>query len=268
MIASPGDVAEERNIARQTIHDWNDVNSKRSGVVLTAVGWDSHASPELGARPQHLINTRVLEDCDLLIGIFWTRLGTPTGKAASGTLEEIEEHVAAGKPALIYFSDKPVVPQSVDVEQLELVKKVRAALREKGLVDSYDNYEEFRHKLGKHLQICLHKNEYVQQLLALAPEEVEEEKAVTQSPKLTAEARDLLKAASQDEHGSILRVEYIGGQQIQAGGRTFGAESRREFAKWEGALSELTEAGYVAAKGYRGEIYELTHTGWELADRL
>jgi len=81
MIASPGDVAEEREITRSVIHDWNDVNSQRSKVMLAAVGWDSHSSPELGERPQELINKRILKDCHILVGVFWTRLGTPTGNS-------------------------------------------------------------------------------------------------------------------------------------------------------------------------------------------
>jgi hypothetical protein len=31
-----------------------------------------------------------VESGDILMGVFWTRLGTPTGKAPSGTVEEIE----------------------------------------------------------------------------------------------------------------------------------------------------------------------------------
>ncbi|MCA9458221.1 MAG: hypothetical protein KC587_16265, partial [Nitrospira sp.] len=117
MIASPGDVNDERDIVRRVIHDWNDVNAQRSKIMLAAVGWESHSSPELGERPQELINKRILKDCDILVGVFWTRLGTPTGKSLSGTVEEIEEHVAVGKPAMIYFSSKPVELDSVDLDQ-------------------------------------------------------------------------------------------------------------------------------------------------------
>ncbi len=130
MIASPGDVAEEREIARKVIHDWNDVNSQRSKVMLAAVGWDSHSSPELGERPQELINKRILKDCDILVGVFWSRLGTPTGKSNSGTIEEIEEHVAAGKPAMIYFSSRPVEPNSVDPDQYNQVKDIQKKMAE------------------------------------------------------------------------------------------------------------------------------------------
>src|SRR5215217_949238 len=94
MLASPGDVGDEREIIRQVIHEWNAVHFPREKAVLMPIGWETHSSPELGGRPQGMINERLLKHCDLLVGILSTRLGTPTGEAASGTVEEIERHCA------------------------------------------------------------------------------------------------------------------------------------------------------------------------------
>src|SRR5438552_9179076 len=114
MIASPGDVELERSIVREVVSDWNAANSAARAMVLQPVGWETHSAPAMGDRPQSIINKQVLQKSDLLIAMFWTRLGTPTGAAPSGTVEEIEEHVKAGKPAMIYFSSAPVRPDSVD----------------------------------------------------------------------------------------------------------------------------------------------------------
>jgi hypothetical protein len=119
MIASPSDVGPEREAVRNLIHEWNAIHSEKEDIVLLPVGWESHSSPTMGDRPQAIINKQVLADCDLLIAVFWTRLGSPPGKAHSGTVEEIEEHLQAGKPAMIYFSAAPVVPESVDRQQYE-----------------------------------------------------------------------------------------------------------------------------------------------------
>jgi hypothetical protein len=277
MIASPGDVAEEREIARSVIHDWNDVNSQRSKVMLAAVGWDTHSSPELGERPQELINKRILKDCDILVGVFWTRLGTPTGKSPSGTVEEIEEHVAAGKPAMIYFSSRPVEPDSVDLEQYKQVKEILKKWQQQGLIETYDNVEQFRQKLSKQLQ--LNKNEYLRNILESPNTDSstsnvspvpEVTPAFPEKPKfdLSKEEAALLKAAASDENGVIMRMEYVGGQQIQAGKDTFGEENRREFSRWDGALRNLQSKGLVVGRGYKGEIFELTHEGWSVADAL
>lgn len=56
MIASPVDVASERNIVREVIHEWNAVHSRVRKIVLLPVGWESHSSPEMGSRPQEIIN--------------------------------------------------------------------------------------------------------------------------------------------------------------------------------------------------------------------
>jgi len=272
MIASPGDVSEEQDIIREVIHDWNDINAAASKTMLSAVGWETHSSPELGARPQELINSRILKDCDLLVGVFWTRLGTPTGKAESGTVEEIEEHIKAGKPAMIYFSSRPVAPESIDSDQYAAVQKFKERCRELGLIEQFDNYYEFRSKFSKQLQITLAKNEYLKSLVTEQSElssklnvhnNLEESRY-----SLSDEAIVLLKAAAQHDDGTILKNAYLGGKHIQAGGQQFGRESSRESAKWENALDELINEGLVVARGYKDQVFELTHQGWTLADKL
>ncbi|HEY2170017.1 MAG TPA: DUF4062 domain-containing protein, partial [Candidatus Angelobacter sp.] len=132
MIASPGDVQPERQTARDVIHEWNDTYAHQR-VVLLPMGWESHSSPEMGDRPQAIINQQLLNQCDLLVAIFWTRLGTATGEAASGTVEEITKHVAAGKPAMVYFSKSPIEPGRINREQYDAVLEYQAECRKNGL---------------------------------------------------------------------------------------------------------------------------------------
>ena len=272
MIASPGDVADERELIRSIIHDWNDVNAEASKVMLAAIGWETHSSPELGARPQELINMRVLKNCDLLIGVFWTRLGTPTGKSPSGTVEEIEEHVAAGKPAMIYFSSKPVAPESIDAEQFAQVQAIKEKWLPQGLIETYDNLDDFRKKLAKQLQICLSNNEYLQNILSTPEVEVVSKNVASlnmhQQYSLSEEAQIILKTAASKDDGTIIKMSFIGGRMIQVGGESFGGERGRDAAKWEAALNQLESEGLVIARGYKGEVFELTHEGWAVADAL
>jgi len=272
MIASPGDVADEREIIRSIIHDWNDVNAEASAVMLAAIGWETHSTPELGTRPQELINKRVLKNCDLLIGVFWTRLGTPTGKSQSGTVEEIEEHVAAGKPAMIYFSSKPVAPESIDADQFAQVQAIKKKWQPQGLIETYENLDEFRAKLSKQLQLSLTKNEYLQSLFETPEIHIATESlsslASQQQYALSEEAKTILKAAASKEDGTILKIAMLGGRIIQAGGESYGGGHGREAAKWEAGLDELETEGLVVGRGYKGEVYELTHEGWKVADAL
>lgn len=270
MIASPGDVAEEREIIRSVIHDWNDVNATVSKIVLTPVGWETHSSPELGARAQDLINSRLLNPCDLLVGVFWTRLGTPTGETKSGTVEEIEKHLASGKPAMIYFSSKPVAPESIDAAQFAEVTSFKTRCKERGLIEFFDDAGQFREKFAKQLQLTLIQNAYLRRVAA-PPEanaSVIEAASSTPTVRLSEEAGALLKAASKENDGAILKIAYMGGRVIQAGGETFGGGRGRESALWEAALDQLINERLVVARWYKGEVFELTHAGWAAADAL
>jgi hypothetical protein len=125
MIASPGDVTQERAIVTEEIHRWNDANSSARQLILLPVKWETHSTPQLGEHPQSIINRQLLDEADIVIGIFGTRVGTPTQEYISGTVEEIKKHVAAGKTAKIYFSDIPVAPSTVDAGQYALVQEFR-----------------------------------------------------------------------------------------------------------------------------------------------
>ena len=74
MIASPSDVPSERNIVREVVYEWNAVHSQSRKIVLLPIGWETHSSPEMGGRAQEILNDQVLSKCDLLVGIFWTRI--------------------------------------------------------------------------------------------------------------------------------------------------------------------------------------------------
>jgi hypothetical protein len=70
-------------------------------VVLLPVRWETHARPAAGVRVQGEINQQFVRDSDVVVGMFWTKLGTPTGVADSGTVEEIDLFVETNKPAML-----------------------------------------------------------------------------------------------------------------------------------------------------------------------
>jgi hypothetical protein len=268
MIASPGDVASERAIIRDVVYEWNAVNSNSRKIVLLPVGWETHSSPEMGASAQAIINEQVLNRCDLLVGVFWTRVGTPTERHLSGTVEEIEEHISANKPAMLYFSSQPVVLDTVDMDQVNRLKLFKASCQSRGLYETYDSHSEFKDKFYRQLQLKV--NEHPMFFIA----ENDGQKAdVVESrmplPTLSAEARVLLKEASRDSSGTILHARYIGGTAIQTNGKNLiPSNERREVAKWEQALEELSVKGLVVARGHKGEMFEITNQGFQVADMI
>lgn len=151
LIASPSDLKRERQALPDIIQTWNSLHAFDLKILLQPVMWERDTTPSLTGRPQAIINEQIVRDCDILIAAFWTRLGTSTGEADSGTVEEIQEFQKAGKPILIYFSSAPVRLESVDAEQYENLQMFRRKLQSEGLIETYDELAEFREKVLTHL---------------------------------------------------------------------------------------------------------------------
>ena len=137
LIASPSDTTEYRGKVERAIHDWNSEHAIDMGTALLPRRWERDTHPALGAPAQQIVDRS-----SILIGVFWTRLGTPTDAADSGTAEEIERFHAAGKPTHVYFSQQPVRLDSVDPAEFERVKEFKAAIEAKGLIGSFTDSDD------------------------------------------------------------------------------------------------------------------------------
>ncbi len=267
MIASPSDVAPERATVRHVLQEWNNTHSEDKNIVLMAVGWESHSAPAIGDRPQAIINRQMLADCDLLIAVFWTKVGTPTGKAVSGTVEEIEEHVKAKKPAMIYFSSIPVRPDSVDPEQYRLLQEFKAQLRRRGLYAEFDSPEDFRDKLQRHLAQTV-----LRHFASKKNGEREDTNGLAVRPKLPAlspAARRILLEAAQDKTGRIYKIATMHGYAIETNGKNLlEDQDARTVARWEAGLRELANLHLVEDKGSKGEVFAVADRGYQTADLL
>jgi hypothetical protein len=151
LIASPSDLSEERQAATEVIHEWNAQHSIAESIVLLPVMWETHARPQSGIGSQPAINNQFVKDCDILIGMFWSKIGTKTQVAESGTVEEIDQFIADRRPAMLYFSDRPIQLSKVDIKQLGKLKKFQAETYKKALIGSFKSLDELRHILLRHL---------------------------------------------------------------------------------------------------------------------
>ena len=109
-IASPGDVAEERNIVEEVCRKLNDDPFVgKLNIHLKVDRWEN-LYPSAG-RVQDIINPFV-KDCDLFVCVFCKRLGSPIGKEESGTLEEFllayDQWKEKEKPVLQIMSGKRI----------------------------------------------------------------------------------------------------------------------------------------------------------------
>lgn len=65
--------------------------------------WKTSSYSQSGKKPQELLNEQFVKNCDAAVAVFWTRFGTPTDQYGSGTEEEIEIMLNAGKQVLCIF---------------------------------------------------------------------------------------------------------------------------------------------------------------------
>jgi hypothetical protein len=119
VVASPADVAAERTKVTMVVNELNHSLPDDRGLILEARLWETDSYPGFHTEgPQGLIDAQLrIPDCDLLVGIFWKRFGTPTRDAGSGTQHEFrlayETWQKNGKPqVMVYFCQKPYAPKS------------------------------------------------------------------------------------------------------------------------------------------------------------
>jgi hypothetical protein len=270
VIASPSDVPRERDVAVEILHEWNAINSQARGIVLLPVRWETHAAPALGDRPQALINKQVLKDCDILVAIFWTRLGSPTGAAPSGTVEEIREHSKASKRAMLYFSTMPAQPDSIDPEQYKALVEFRGQARGLGLVETFESPADFGNKFRVQLAHVLLES-FSAPSPSITPIPIPISGAAgSQKRTLGQAAMELLVEAAKDSEGEISRLPHLNGTLLETNGRDFGKDAdARTLAKWEAGLRELVTAGMLHQRiGQHGDFFRVTHAGYQFAEQL
>jgi len=151
LLISPSDVTEEREeLTRLIAARWNPHVGRALGAQVELVRWESHAVPEMGDSPQGTLNRQIVDDCDMGIAVFWTRLGTPTADHASGSVEEIARLVQRKRRVMVYFAER-AVPYDVDVDQFSKVKSLRAQYEADGLLNTFSETSQLTEQVMAHL---------------------------------------------------------------------------------------------------------------------
>ena len=150
----PSDVTDELVVVKGVLRDWNLQHGQQFGVRVELVNCRTHTRPATGQRPQALVNQQAFDGCDLVVAIFWSRFGTPTGRAASGTEEEIRRGIKQQKPVLVYFSARPA-PGQRPVEHSR-IEKFKRRFGKKALFGSYNSLPAFEAALRTHLASTMH----------------------------------------------------------------------------------------------------------------
>ena len=175
VVASPSDVQSERDIVAAVARELNQGVAADRSLHVETCRWETDAHPGFHVRgPQGLIDPILnIEDCDVLIGIFWKRFGTPTSDAESGTQHELRHAYQCwrekGRPEImIYFNQKPYTPKSKDeAAQWSQVLELRENFPSEGLWWPYKGKLNFEKLVRQHLtQFIRNKSPYLSGPLA------------------------------------------------------------------------------------------------------
>lgn len=115
LVSSPNDVRDERESLTRVVHTVNLALEKVGKPIrLQLRRWETDVPPGLNKEGgQGQIESALhFGECDILIGIFWKRFGTPVLGSLSGTEREIrlacEAWHSRGRPKLmVFFSTAP-----------------------------------------------------------------------------------------------------------------------------------------------------------------
>lgn len=275
LIASPSDVSVERDAVESAMHEWNANHHERMGIMLHPVRWETHSYPASGDRPQAIINRQIVDSGDILIGIFGYRLGTPTGVAQSGTIEEIEKFRKAAKHVALYFSIADV-PVSADRDQLKALENYQRERQRDTLFGKFRTPEDLRRVVTQHLPKIV--AEVYQRIGDVTPWTISSPTPRATGPQvaflqtiddLSPKEIELLWNAAKDPRGELLHTRTFDGESIRTNGRQFLENAdARTGAEWVAAFRSLQDRGFIEPLSYGSDFFKVAGDGYRAADEL
>ncbi len=181
-LASPGDVGEERAIARDVVEKLPKDPLLRDRIAVDVVSWDGPggAAMEANLTPQEAIKQGLKRpsECDIALVILWSRMGTPLPASwavkadgspyRSGTeweyLDALQAAQKTGSPKVLVYRRTGVLNVAVNdperdqkAKQWDAVQAFFAEFRNpdgsfRGAYNEYANAVELRDRLEDHLK--------------------------------------------------------------------------------------------------------------------
>ena len=154
-LCGPSDVAKEIAFATEVINDWNCQHGEQRGFWVKHQHWSTDSYPDAQETGQGAINKQLIDSTDILVAIFWSRIGTATANAESGTVEEIQLAIKRGRKVMVYFSDLEPLPAGAPTEQVNRLWAFRQQLRSEKSCWTFQSRSRFRDDFTNHLALVL-----------------------------------------------------------------------------------------------------------------
>jgi hypothetical protein len=151
LLISPSDVEAERDAVESAVTRWNAHIGEGLEARVEVVRWESHSTPDLSSAPQDVINRQLVDDCDIGIALFWSRLGSPTVGHASGSVEEIERLLSRQCRVMVYFCQRDIPQERLKDDQFLRLQELRRQYQQRGLLSSFLSGEQLAGLVNLHL---------------------------------------------------------------------------------------------------------------------
>lgn len=269
MIGAPSDIKEEVSIAMNIIHHWNNINAEKQKTVLLPLHWSISSYPVIGMHPQKVINNQVVSKSDLLICIFGAKLGTPTNDYASGSVEEIEEHLKARKPVMIFFKNSLNL-SDIDFNQISRLQDFKKSISQKALYADYNDTNDFEKILSDELSLCINEK-FIEDKIVVNGLEWNEVEDKPLHEELSDYDKERLKSWTSVDNPDFFQAHFVGGSCIYGLGvsNQYEVKNGREKIEWNSFFEKLLKLKLIGIKGYdkhNHPIYQLKEAAYKYVE--
>jgi hypothetical protein len=276
-------MASERLAVKSAVDELNRKVLADRGFRLEVVSWETHGTPDFGTDAQAVLN-RQLREWDIYIGILGHRFGTPTPRADSGTEEEFNAAYNRWRKdsrscrLMFYFSDTPISPRQIDLEQVRKVQAFREKLGTLGSLYSYfRDATELPELLRGHLFQVVSDYRHTWGPVSDVPEApmpseeaIAPEEDVPTLLDLAADAEESGEALAKTLKRITLNIEKMGQdlEQCTSDVRTLGKSSSPSPRKARAIARKAAEAIHQMGTSVQDELPELRQSWSYLSESL
>lgn len=91
---------------------------------------------------------------------------------------------------------------------------------------------------------------------------------LVQKESLGKEACEILQELSSNNNSTVMRLATLSGTHIQYGKKSIAeSQGQREFVKWDSAIDDLIDKGFIKKVGDKDDIYKMTNAGYEYLEK-
>ena len=191
LLSCPGDLETAKNLVDDALRD---LSSRLRSLNVTLRVWrhERGAIPAIDTEGdvQQVVSNQSPPDYDIYIGFMCSRIGTPTSRAPSGTIDEFNEararFIRTGKPDILFYFCSSLLKDAEAVSQQAQVREFRDSYP--GLYGSFGDPYDLKSKVTNDVLGVILKHLRTSQLPSLADAHLHHAWAATLSESLDKRA--------------------------------------------------------------------------------